>query len=953
VLPAFLFFNVNDMDKKIETNSGKVSTGHIISHTHWDREWRTPEWNSRWRLKIMMEKLLEKLEANPEFRFLFDGQVVSIHDYLEICPERRPQIEKFIRNNQLQIGPWYNLPDLYPLCGEAIVRNLLTGIREAQKLGSCLKIGYTTFGWGQTAQFPQIYKGFGINQVVCAKNVSKERAPNSEFIWESPDGTQVFTTRLGADKRANFFFAAVMPAIYGYKYNDDNTCVRWGRDGWFFHSADSYVDSEITYIPDNTYHPEVLGEAIEDAWQTTAESLVQDDVFMGNGCDSTAPSDVVDTIVEAANKEFKDKKLIYSDLETYFSRIEKTIKENKIELKTVYGELRDGPVHNLSANALATRMPLKMLNRAAQSSLIRYAESFASLAECFGLEYPTQLIDKAWMFLLLAQSHDAINGVTLDKTAQDTIYKLNQIIEISQVVTDMTARELLRRVDLSSYAGEDILLAVFNPVPRKVEQILEVSIDVAQENRCRRLRAYDSDGSEMTVQAVSHSFHQAPVCVENSRALPFYSDRHKMYIKTGDIPACGFKIIKLVPDESYDPKTKFWNGVYEQPGQTSKPFCMENRYLRVEINPDGTYNIASKVTGQIYNGLGFYEDGGDVGDYWQRAEPAYNKIFYSKTSAASIYLKEDGPLATTYVADIVMRLPARAVKNDKYGQSRSSDMVDIKISTEMTLKADSPYLEVRVIVDNTAMDHRLRVALPTCIDTEKSAAMGHFNVDSRPIVREFGSNGLRDGQMGTLPMQNFVDLSDGKHGLAVLNKDMIEYEVTQDSSRTVYLTLLRCMDVNICTEGRCGTVETGAKGPQCLGEHTFNYAVYPHKGDWLEADAYGRAEKYNYPPRAYQISKHDNSELPESISLFEISEAAIQVSCIKKSQDTGGLTVRLYNPSERLLRSDLTFARKIKGAWLTDLNETRLSVLEANSEDKTISLEFAPAKIVTVQVIFE
>ncbi len=397
--------------------SKKKSVGHVISHTHWDREWRVPEWNTRWRLKTMMEQLLDKLDANPEFRFLFDGQVVSIHDYLEICPERKEQVEKFIKNNQLQIGPWYNLPDLYPICGEALIRNLLTGIKEADKLGECLKIAYTTFGWGQTAQFPQIFNGFGIERVVCGKNVSTKRAPNSEFMWEAPDGTNVFTTRLGVEKRANFFFFAVMPAIYGCKYLDNGTEIRWGENGWFFHSTDSYIDSELTFIPDKTYHPEIVKQSMERTWETTSDSLVPEHVFMGNGCDSTAPSDVVDRIIEDANEMFKDRELVYSDLQTYFERIEQVIQEKNIPLKTVHGELRDGPVHSLSANALATRMPLKVLNRQAQNALIRYAEPFAALAHSLGVEYPKQLIDKAWKFMLLAHSHDAINGVTLDKTA--------------------------------------------------------------------------------------------------------------------------------------------------------------------------------------------------------------------------------------------------------------------------------------------------------------------------------------------------------------------------------------------------------------------------------------------------------------------------------------------------------------------------------------------------------
>ena len=159
--------------------SKKKTIGHVITHTHWDREWRTAVWNARWRLTNMMDELLDTLEKTELKHFLFDGQVVGIEDYLEVRPEKKEQVKNYIKNDRLQIGPWYNLPDLYPVCGEALIRNLLVGNRKVTHMGKCLDIAYTTFGWGQTAQLPQIYKGFGIDFVVAVKNVSKDRAPNS------------------------------------------------------------------------------------------------------------------------------------------------------------------------------------------------------------------------------------------------------------------------------------------------------------------------------------------------------------------------------------------------------------------------------------------------------------------------------------------------------------------------------------------------------------------------------------------------------------------------------------------------------------------------------------------------------------------------------------------------------------------------------------------------------
>lgn len=896
------------------------SIGHIISHTHWDREWRVPEWNSRWRLKVMIDKLLDKLEEQPELCFLFDGQVVGIHDYLEICPDRRQEVEGYIKSGQLQVGPWYNLPDLYPVCGEALIRNLLCGMLEAKKLGKCLSIGYTTFGWGQTAQFPQIFKGFGIDQVVCGKNVSKERAPHSEFHWESPDGSVVFSTRLGEEKRANFFFTVVMPVIYGQKYMDDKTRVEWGKEGWFFHSADSFTDSEPTFIPEDTFHPDLIEESLKEAWKSCKDSLVQKHLFMGNGCDSTAPHDVVEKILKYTGEKVSDKELIYSTLENYLKSIRQVIKDENLELKTVYGELRDGPVHALSANALATRMPLKVLNRKAQDQLIRYAEPLTVFAGRLGLDFPGELLEKAWDYLLLAHSHDAINGVTLDKTAEDTAHKLKQVIEISQVLSDMAAMEILKRVNLSDYDGEDILMAVFNPTPSPKKQIVQVIVDVPEEKRCRQLKAFDSESRELKVQNMGHKYHAAPVYVQNSRALPFYSDRHTLVLSTGEIPAYGYKIIKLVPVEPYNEKLKFWHGTYEQGSQLAGPLCMENSYLRVEVNPDGTYNLHCKSTGQKFKNLGYFEDGGDVGDYWQRVKPAYDQLICSKGKEAHIYLKEDGPLQTTFVCQLSLQVPSHAVAHHKFDSARAGTMQEVNIHTELTLKADSPILEVKVRVNNQAKDHRLRLALPTFIQTDQSHAMGHFHVDTRPIGREY-QDGFRDGEMSTLPMQNFIDLSAGASGLAILNKDLLEFEVSEDESRTVHLTLLRCVEVNICTEGRCATVETGADGGQCLGEHTFHYALHPHKGDWIDGRVYETTEGYLYPPRIYQTSKHENGSLPVDLSFFSIESPFIQLSSVKRAEDHSGIIIRIYNTLSEKLSTRIHMAHMPDEVYRTKLNE--------------------------------
>ena len=81
--------------------------GHIVPHTHWDREWRYPLWENRMYLVHFMDELLHILETQPDYRsFLLDGQTVAVLDYLQVRPEKEEQIKKFIAQGRLRVGPW-------------------------------------------------------------------------------------------------------------------------------------------------------------------------------------------------------------------------------------------------------------------------------------------------------------------------------------------------------------------------------------------------------------------------------------------------------------------------------------------------------------------------------------------------------------------------------------------------------------------------------------------------------------------------------------------------------------------------------------------------------------------------------------------------------------------------------------------------------------------------------
>jgi alpha-mannosidase len=118
-------------------------TIHLVSHTHWDREWYLTHEQFRFRLVALVDRLLDLLDANPDYKhFHLDGQTIVLEDYLEIRPEQEPRLRKAIEEGRILIGPWYVMPDEFLVSGEALVRNLLRGHRISREFGTPMPVGY-------------------------------------------------------------------------------------------------------------------------------------------------------------------------------------------------------------------------------------------------------------------------------------------------------------------------------------------------------------------------------------------------------------------------------------------------------------------------------------------------------------------------------------------------------------------------------------------------------------------------------------------------------------------------------------------------------------------------------------------------------------------------------------------------------------------------------------------
>ena len=134
----------------------KVKKIDVVSNTHWDREFRRSFEKTRRNLLIMLDTTLDILESDPEYHsFTMDGHTIMIDDYLEMRPERREQVEKFVKEGRLIIGPYFTLAEEFSISHEAIVRNLMFGRKTVEKYGGKTgTVAYTPSSWGQTGQLP-------------------------------------------------------------------------------------------------------------------------------------------------------------------------------------------------------------------------------------------------------------------------------------------------------------------------------------------------------------------------------------------------------------------------------------------------------------------------------------------------------------------------------------------------------------------------------------------------------------------------------------------------------------------------------------------------------------------------------------------------------------------------------------------------------------------------------
>jgi 2-O-(6-phospho-alpha-D-mannosyl)-D-glycerate hydrolase len=921
---------------------------HFICNSHLDREW-TMDFQLTRRLTVaFLDRLLEMFKRFPEYRFTLDSQTVPLLDYLEIRPERREELKGRVSEGRLEIGPWHTAPDGNCISGESIIRNLLVGHRVAKEFGGVMKVGYTPFGFGQVSQLPQIYGGFGIDTIFFYRGITGHDSPDAEFLWESPDGTRALCSRFGHLSRYNFFMNVYRPAVQGGKMLQDRVFDWWRDGGMPFKLAtpDRQWDHYFLRQDNRVLRDEDLEGRLAALVDWEREVFTTGAIPMMQGMDTSTPNELEVEIVRRLQSQLReDEALFHSSLTDYVKDLRRSVDQTKLKLFS--GEMRHpgkpGALTTIFADIITSRARMKVLAAEAEHALVRLAEPFATLAHRLGGESLRPFLDVAWDHLLKVHPHDTIAGSGIDQLERDATNRLEQVKSIANIVLTESLSVIQRTIDLGEIPDESILVSVFNPSPQPrretVTAVLDFPEDLVPEDA---YEIVDSEGKP--VDAWVTWFRRGEKVIRDPADLTnaLIGWTVKIDIDAGEIPALGHRVFTVRRGRPWETKDRIG----------ASPNLLENEHLIAQFNPDGTLDLHHKATGQTFEGLHVFVDGGDNGDAWSRRRPRGDREISSQGQPATISMEDNGPLSATARVDYHMRIPARLEHTDDYHHAwRSEEMVDLPITSRFTLRRGARALDVETRFTNHAGGHRLRVLLPTGLAGAKvSSAESACDVVDRPIER--GPNSpFHLGENPTWPHLRFVDLSDGETGLGLVNQGIVEFEAVDDPERTLALTLLRAYEVSLCTVSYRWERLPEETLSQQFGEHVRRYSLVPHAGDWRQANLHAEAERVCLPLQIAQSGRHTGGTAPRERSLIAIEPSSIQLSALKEAENGRGMVLRVFNPTGRTVKTKVRLWKIPRRAWLVTMEEKRLRDQTAlQIKGDTLTFPVGKKQIVTVEI---
>ncbi|MBS5479663.1 MAG: hypothetical protein KHX46_00840 [Clostridiales bacterium] len=848
----------------------------VISHTHWDREWYFPLELMRLRLVDLLDHCCALLAEEPTYVFHLDAQTIVLEDYLSIRPEMRGELEKYVRQGRLIVGPWYLQNDFYLTSGEATVRNLLEGRRVAQRFGRCANVGYCADQFGLISQLPQILRGFGIDNCIFGRGAARLRQDENgnpvrvpfpmEFIWKGGDGSEVTAIHM---------------------------CC-WYNNAQRF-SADIDRAERLT---------RQIGETLS-ARASTPYLLLM------NGVDHLEAQEDLLPILHQVNERLgEDGHIFQTTMEQYVRSVTDYAAEQGIAFDRHTGELRCGGDWELLKGTLSSRIYLKQSNVHMQEKLESVLEPLYTMLECAGMAgaYSLDHFRYMWRELMKNHPHDSICGCSRDEVhahMEDNFARLEEMSE-----------EMLRRglelagthLQVPGVCKEDYGILAVNTLQRARGAVLYVTLDFPQQEAVEGFTIADAEGRAVPFAvlakrtAVRDLF--SPINLPGSLDV----DRYDVAVYAQELPP--MSMTPFVVRRAAEPAELI------QPRVLAEP-TIENEFLRVMVGGQGQVELVDKETGRRITDAFMWEHSMDIGDSYvyfpSTCPPVLGREF-------PVEIQATAPDPFTQCVRLKQTLVLPAGYDFAAGCCRK-ETVECPVSLTLTLRTGDPMLRVGYTVDNRAQEHRLRLRVGTGLSSGDTLADTPYD-----LLRRSENDHYPDTRSRVYPNTSAVAQETEGRGTAIFTSGQHEYELLRgEMGDAIALTVVRstgvinrdvwngkpCGDQWVCPQNQCLRVlegevglllYTGSRAEQLtvLAKMFRNapavqfYSHDPHKfvGGRPAVQDTSIAELF------YRPDPYPQALIRPGKEFLALEGKGVCLSAFKKAEDGDGWIIRLWDAGE-------------------------------------------------------
>jgi alpha-mannosidase len=721
------------------------------------------------------------------------------------------------------------------------------------------------------------------------------------FIRQILYGKRYFREKFGVDVKIGW-----NPDSFGYNWNMPQFFKKSGIDA-FVTQKISWNDTNIfpyflfwweapdgskilSYFPPTGYVGRLNAESIANGLKQFEKNTGEKDVFIlyGLGNHGGGPNREMLNRARGYERQNIFPKIKHSQFSQYLKKIKKVDLESlPVWNDELYLEYHRG--------TYTTQAETKKFNRKSEV-LLSNAEKISSFAFLLGKDYDHKNLRNAWEKVLMNQFHDILPGSSINPVYKDAreYYLEAQYLAKKELIASL--KYVAEKID-TSQGEKGTPLLVFNSLSWERNGVIKVKLPAEFQEEAKVLL---NSGEEIPSQVID-SPEGNILC----------------FIAKG-VPSLGYNVYKIQKGKS----GTFTSSL--KVGETT----LENRYFQITLHPE-TGNIISIFDklekGEVLAPLGQGNElqlMEDIPAQWDAWNIGYTGRQWKLDKAESIKLEKKGPVMASF------KVERSYLGFSKAKRQPTPNYPSSFFTQEIILYEDIPRLDIEMKAEWWEDHVLLKVAFPVDVENDNASYEIPFASAARPTARNTDWEKARF----EVPAIRWADLSDGDYGVSLLNDSKYGYDIRDNVMR---LTLLR-----------------SPLWPDPMadkGKHRFSYALYPHKGDWKEADTVLRGYEFNYPLHAFFLDSHPG-EYPPSFSFFKASPSNIILVTIKKAEDRESLILRLYESEGNEAEALVEFIHRPDKIYELDLMENRLHSLPF--EENSLPLKFGKSEIKTLEFVY-